>query len=213
MALYSETELDLKAKATVFSLDRNLESSNIAKEISALYLNFCESSKAGKLSIKPRQITEGVELRLVFEALCFATFIVSKIIPKYISTKKLIKKKIDYGLVRYYNARLARHLLQLCQDLGMTKLREIVIISPPPETKIKYGDPLYPIARLKKYSDSYSKKRGTEAQHFGRELSKALDPYHYPALEGLWQERVTALTKLAEKALAEIFKPNVKLKG
>ena len=212
MALYSEVELDVKAKATVFSLDRNLDSSNIAKEISDLYLKFFESSEARKSSIKPREITEGVQLRVVFEVLCFAAFITSIIVPKYISTRKLIRKKVDYDLVNYYNARVAHHLLLLCQNLRMTKLRELVIISPPPEIKIKHGDPLHPIARLKEYSDSYGKKPGTETQHFGRELGKALDPYHYPSLEVLWPERVTALTKLAEKVLAEIFKPLVKLR-
>jgi hypothetical protein len=44
MALYSEAELDVKAKATVFALDRNLAQISIVKEISDLYITFCESS-------------------------------------------------------------------------------------------------------------------------------------------------------------------------
>ncbi len=213
MALYSKAELDVKAKAAVYSLDRNVEHSNIVKVIFDLYIVFCKSSQAKKLSIKPRKITEGIELRLIFEVLCFATFLTFRIVPKYISTRKLILKKTNYELVRYYIDRVSQHLLKHCQDFGMTKLREIVLIAPPPKIKIKYGDPLNPLARFTEYSQYHATKRGTETQQFGRNIGKALDPYHYPALETLWSEQVTALTKLAEKVMTEIFKPSVRLKA
>jgi len=212
MALYSESELDIKAKATVYSLERNIEHFNIVKGMLARYGKFCESSEAKKLSIKPRQITGGIELRLVFELLCFAVFITSRTVAKYISTRKLIVKKTNYELVDYYNKRISQHLAKLCQDLGMTKLREIALISPPPQIKIKYGDPLHPHLRLREYSKCRMTKKGSEVQHFGRNISKALDPYNYPALERLWSEEITALTKLVARVIAEIFKPSITLK-
>jgi len=213
MPIYSEAELDVKAKATVFSLDRNLERTNVVRQISDTYIRFCESSEAIKRSIKPRKITEGVELRLLFEALCFATFISSGTTPRYMSTKRLLIKKVNYELVRYFNARAAQHLIKLCQDLGMTKLSDIVLISSLPEIKIKHGDPLHPMTRLQEYSECQGRKRGSEALHFGRNIGKALDPFNYQALETLWRELVTALTKLAEKVLSEVFKPTVKLRA
>ena len=213
MAIYSEAELDVKAKAIVFALDRNLELTNVVREISETYSRFCQSSEAKKRSIKPRKITEGVELRLLFEALCFTAFLTTKISPRYIATRKFILKKVNYELVRYYNARLAQHLIKLCNDLGMTKLREIVLISPPPEIKIKHGDPLNPMTRLKEYSESQGKKSGTAAQHFGRNIGKALDPFNYQALEALGKDQVTALTRLSEKVLKEVFTLSVKLKA
>jgi hypothetical protein len=213
MAIYSEAELDVKAKATVFSLDRNLERTNVVREISDTYIKFCESSEAKKRAIKPRKITEGVELRLLFETLCFATFLTTKITPRYISTKRFIIKKVNRELVRYYNARTAQHLIKLCHDLGMTKLSEIVLISSSPEIKIKHGDPLHPMTRLKEYSECQGRKRGTDAIHFGRNIGKALDPFNYQALETLWRELVTALTKLTDKVLSEVFKPTVKLRA
>ena len=213
MAIYSEAELDVKAKANLFSLDRNLESANVVRDISDSYIRFCESSEAKKRSIRPRKITEGVELRLLFEALCFTAFLTTKISPRYIVTKRLIVKKVNYELVRYYNARVAQHLIKLCNDLGMTKLREIVLISPPPEIKIKHGDPLNPMTRLKEYSESQGKKSGTAAQHFGRNIGKALDPFNYQALEALGKEQVTALKRLSEKVLKEVFTLSVKLKA
>jgi len=213
MAIYSEAELDVKAKATVFSLDRNLERANVVGEISDSYLRFCESSEAKKRSIKPRKITEGVELRLLFETLCFATFLTTKKTPKYISTKRFIIKKVNYELVRYYNARAGQHLIKLCHDLGMTKLSEIVLISSSPEIKIKHGDPLNPMTRLKEYAECEGRKPETEALHFGRNIGKALDPFNHQALETLWRELVTAVTKLTDKVLSEVFKPTVTLKA
>ena len=212
MAIYTEAELDVKAKATVFSLDRNLERNLVVKEISHTYITFCQSSEAQKRSIKPRKITEGVELRLLFETLCFATFLTTKRIPTYISTKGFIIKKVNHELVSYYNARTAQHLTKLCHDLGMTKLSEIVLISAVPEIKIKHGDSLHPITRLNEYSQSLGRKRGTETLHFGRHMGKALDPFNYQALEPLWSEVVTALTKLTDKVLTEVFKPTVRLR-
>ena len=211
MALYSEAELDVKAKATVFALDRNLAQNSIIKEISDLYFTFCESSKAKKLSMKPRKVTEGVELRLLFELLCFTSFLTSQIIPNYVSTRKLLLKKIHYEFVRYYSGQVAKHLTRFCQDLGMTKLREIIFISPPPDVKLKLGDPLHPTARLTEYAECYAGKKGREVQHFAQHLSKALDPYHYPGLEALWNPQVTTLKQLTQRAMAEVFKPSVKL--
>jgi len=211
MALYSEAELDVKAKAIVFSLDRNLAQNSTVKEISDLYITFCESSKASKLSMKPRKVTEGVELRLLFELLCFTSFLTSQIIPNYVSTRKLLRKKTNYKLVHYYRGQAAKHLEKLCQDLGMTKLREVIFISPPPDVKIKLGDPLHPVARLTEYAESHAEKKGREAQHFAQHLSKALDPYHYKDLEALWNPQVMTLKKLAQKAMAEVFEPSVKL--
>lgn len=210
MAIYSEAELDVKAKANVFSLDRNLERADVVGNISASYSRFCESSEAKKRSIKCRKITEGVELRLFFEALCFTAFVTTGMTPKYIATRKLILKKVNHELVRYYNTRVAQHLIKLCHDLGMTKLSEIVIISPSPQIKIKHGDPLHPMTRLKEYSECQGRKRGAEAQHLGKNIGKALDPFNYQALETLWREEATALTKLAEKVLNEVFRLPVK---
>ena len=213
MAIYPEAELDVKAKANVFSLDRNLESANVVREISDSYIRFCESSEAKNRSIRPRKITEGVELRLLFETLCFTAFLTTKISPRYMTTKRLILKKVNYELVRYYNAKLAQHLMKLCNDLGMTKLREIVLISSLPEIKIKYGDPLNPMTRLKEYFESEGGKSGTAAQQFGRNIGKALDPFNYQALEALGKEQVTALKRLSEKVLKEVFTLSVKLKA
>ena len=102
MAWYSDAVLDVKAKATVLSLDRNLENAGIVKQIHDQYTNFCDSSEAKKLSIKPRKITEGAESRLLFEMLCFTSFLTHQTIPKYVSTRKLFRKKINYELVEYY---------------------------------------------------------------------------------------------------------------
>ena len=212
MALYSEAELDVKAKATVFSLDRNLERAGIVRQIGEQYTSFCETPEAKKLSIKSRKITEGAQLRLLFETLCFTSFFTFQIIPKYVTKRRLIRKKINHQLVNYYIKRVARHLFRLCQDLGMTKLREIVLTSTPPEIKIKFGDPLNPVVRLKEYAECLARKRDTVTERFGEHIGRALDPYHYQELAKLTRPQASTLSKLAEEVMTEVFKPSVKLK-
>lgn len=212
MALYSEAELDVKARAAVFSLDRNLERAGIVRQIGEQYTRLCDSPEAKKLSIKSRKITEGAQLRLLFETLCFTSFLTFQIVPNYVSTRKLLIRKINHQLVNYYINRVARHLLGLCQDLGMTKLRDIVLISTPPETKIKFGDPLSPVGRLKKYAECLARKRGTETKRFSEHIGRALDPYHYQELAKLTIPLVSTLSKLADQVMTEVFKPSVRLK-
>jgi len=95
----------------------------------------------------------------------------------------------------------------------MTKLRDIVLISTPPETKIKFGDPLNPVVRLKQYTEYLARKRGTEAEKFGEHIGRALDPYHYQELAKLTRPQVSTLSKLADEVMKEVFKPSVKLKA
>ena len=197
----------------MFSLDRNLEHAGIIRQIGEQYTKFCDSPEAKKLSIKSRKITEGAQLRLLFETLCFTTFLTFEIVPKHVSTRKLLRKKTNPQLVNYYINRVARHLFKLCQDLGMTKLRDIVLISTPPETKIKFGDLLNPVVRLKEYKDCRARKRDTETERFGAHIGRALDPYHYQELAILTRPQVSTLSKLVEDVMAEIFKPTVKLKA
>jgi hypothetical protein len=40
----------------------------------------------------------------------------------------------------------------------------------------------------------------------------ALDPYHYSVLQGLWKTQAKTLVQVAERVMAEVFKPPVKLK-
>lgn len=212
MASYSQSELDIKAKATVLSIDRYLAHYNVIQDIGVAYNKVCASTKAQKQTTGARKITEGVKLRLTFEMLCYIAFLTSKIIPKYASKRGLIRKKTNYELASYFNNQVAKYLLKLCQSNGMTKLREIILLSPPPDAKIKFGEPLHPLKRLKEYSKHRTNKRGTEVQQLGMYLGKALDPYHYPTLQGLWKTQAKTFVKVAEEVMTGVFKPPVKLK-
>ena len=213
MAWYSDAVLDVKAKATVLSLDRYLENGGIVKQICDQYTNFCDSSDGREHSIRSRKITEGVESRLSFEVLCFTTFLTYQIVPKYLSRRRLIRKKIDHEQVDYYTDQVAKHLSRLCQDLRMTKLRDIILISTSPEIKIRFGDPLNPRLRLTEYRECHAREQGKETERFGEHIGKALDPYHYRELSNLSRPQVSSLSKLAEEAMTEVFKPSVELKA
>ena len=95
----------------------------------------------------------------------------------------------------------------------MTKLRDIVLVSTTPETKIKFGDPLNPLARLKEYAECRAGKRGTETERFGEHIGRALDPYHYKVLANLARAQVPVLSKLADEVMTEVFRSTVNLKA
>ena len=212
MALYSESELDIKAKATVLSIDRILEHHNIVAKITHTYEKFCESVATRKLLSGTRKLTAGVKLRILFEVLCYTVFLTTDIIAQHVSSRRLIRKKIDYDLVNCFNNQVARYLFKLCQDQGMSKFQEMVLLSSPPGKKIKFGDPLHPAKRLAEYAKYHEEKRGAEVELFGQYISMALDPYHFPVLQGLWKTQARTLLQVADRVMTEVFKPPVKLK-
>lgn len=211
MASYSQSELDIKAKAAVLSIDRNLENYNIIKDISSVYNKFCATAASRRQLSGARKITEGVRLRLLFETLCYTADAIREMIPRYVSRRGLIRRKTNYELAEYFKGQVSEHLLELCQSHGMTKLREIVLLSPPPDSKIKFGEPLHPFVRLEEYSKCHTIKRRTEVQQFGIHLGKALDPFNYSILQGLWEAEAEALGEVADGVMTEVFKPPVKL--
>ena len=94
----------------------------------------------------------------------------------------------------------------------MSKFQEMVYLSSPTGKKIKFGDPLHPAKRLAEYTKYHQEKRGTEEELLGQYISMALDPYHYPILQGLWETQAKTLVQVAESVMTEVFKPPVKLK-
>ena len=212
MSLYSESELDIKAKATVLSINRNIEYYNVVRDITATYKQFCETTEAKRRFGGARKLTEGVRSRILFELLCYSVFLTINRITSYVSTRRLLRKKIDYGLADYFNNQVAQHLFNLCAEQGITRFPEIVLLPSPLEKRIKFGDPLNPAKRLAEYTEYHTEERGTEVAQLGKYLSISFDPYNYPMFRGLWTKKTETLEKIAEQAMAEAFKPAVKLK-
>ena len=212
MSLYSESELDIKAKATVLSINRNIEHHNVVRDITATYEKFCETVEAKKRFGGARKLTEGVKLRILFELLCYTVYLTTNSIARYVSTRRLLRKRVDYGLADYFNNRVAEHLFNLCADQGITRFQEIVLLPSPPEKRIKFGDPLHPAKRLAEYSKCHTEKRETEVQQLGTYIGISFDPYNYSIFQDFWATQTVTLVKIAERAMAEAFKPAVKLK-
>lgn len=213
VGLYSHKELDIKAKAAVLALIRHIDTDGLVENICSSYRIFCSSPEAQTFKSKYRNITEGVPARVFFEILCFAAFLVTVETEKYVEIKKLFRKKTDYDSINYFNSRLITYLHEQCKTMEISKFSEIVLLAPPPDIKIKYGDSLDPVRRLSEYSTCQETGPEATKQQLSICLSKTIDPLNYHILNDLWGKHVKVLVAIADNVIAGVFKPPVKLKN
>ena len=211
MGSYSRIELDIKAKAAVLALIRHIDTDGLVDEICSSYTNFCNSPKAKKITNKYRKITEGVPLRIFFEIVCFTAFLITMETQNYVIIKKIFRKKPDYDSQNYFNNRIAIELCEQCQKIGVNKFDEIELVPHAPDIRIKFGDPLDPMKRLIAYSLSYKIKPEAVKKQFGIWVGKALDPLNYRILQEIWEVYEVVLTTIADKVMADVFLPSVRL--
>jgi hypothetical protein len=211
VGLYSRVELEIKAKAAVLALIRCIDTDGLVAQICSSYVDFCKRPEAKSFTIKYRKTTEGVPLRVFFEIICFAAFLTTMETRNYVTIKKLFRKTIDRDSEDYFNGRLAIQLREQCQKMGMSRFDEIVLLSPPSDIKIRFGDPLDPMRRLAEYSACHEREPEATKQQFSIYLGKVFDPVNYYAFEGLWEAYEKVLVSIAEKVMAGVFKPPVRL--
>ena len=209
--LYSQAELEIKAKAAVLALVRHIDTDGLVEQICSSYIEFCKRPEAKRFTIKYRKTTEGVPLRVFFETLCFAAFLTTIETKNYVIIKKLFRKTIDHDSESYFNGRLALQLREQCQKMGMARFDEIVLLSPPADIKIRFGDPLDPMRRLAEYSACHEREPEATKQQFSIYLGKVFDPLNYHTFEGLWLAYEKVLLSIADKVMAGVFKPPVRL--
>ncbi len=213
VVLYSRVELEIKAKAAVLALVRHIDTDGLVEQICSSYIEFCKTPEAKKITSKYRKTTEGVPLRVFFETLCFAAFLTTIETRNYVTIKKLFRKTIDHDSESYFNGRLAIQLREQCQQLGMARFDEIVLLSPPSDVKIRFGDPLDPMRRLAEYSACHARKPQATKQQFSIYLGKVFDPRNYYTFEELWVAYEKVLVSIADKVMAGVFNPPVRLKS
>ncbi len=211
VGLYSRIELEIKAKAAVLALIRYIDTDGLVEQICSSYVEFCKRPDAEKITIRYRKTTEGVPLRVFFETLCFAAFLTTMETKNYVTIKKLFRKTVDHDSEKYFNGRFAILLREQCQEMGMARFDEIVLLSPPSDIKIRFGDPLDPMRRLAEYSACHEGEPEVTKQQFSMYLGKVFDPLNYYAFEGLWVAYEKDLVSIADKVMAGVFKPSVRL--
>ena len=205
MAMPPVQQLDRLAIDVLLGIDHSLLDQNIVESILETYRQFCRSDEARRLDISEMPISDEMRLRLRFECLCFSTFFASLQSSKYLTEKKWFVKRPNERLCELFDGAIAAALIELCNNTGMSELREITLVAIDPKPTFGLGDHLDPLNRLEEYRAAFVKERGSELERFGKWLGKALDAPNYPLFEIIGGTFGKPLLQLSDYAMANVL--------
>ena len=198
-------KLDRLAIDVLLGVDHFLLEQNIVESILDTYRQFCRSDEARRLDISELPITDEMRLRLRFECLCFSTFLASLQSLKYLTEKKWFVKRPNQRLIGLFDGAIATALIELCNNTGMSELREITLVAIDPKPTFGLCDNLDPLNRLEEYRAAFIKERGSELERFGKWIGKALDAPNYPLFEIIGGTFGKPLLRLVDYAMANVL--------
>ena len=143
-------KLDRLASDVLLGIDNLLLDQNIVESILETYRKFCRSNEAQRLNISGMPIDDEMRLRLRFECMCFSTFFASLQSKKYFKEKKWFVKRPNERLIELFDGAIAAALIELCNNTGMSELREITLVAIDPKPTYGPGDHLDPLNRFKR---------------------------------------------------------------
>ena len=158
--------------------------------------------------IESKTETEEMRRRLAFECLCYSAYLCCFISKKFITVKRFWRNKPDRKLINQFNKAIAGELILTCERIGLTELREIVIVEMNKETlepTFGEGDNLNPSNRLIEYLKAYESEPGSEIEQFGKYIGKALDAPHYPTLEFIGVNFSTVISGMVKEVMSLNF--------
>jgi|SRR3989344_1279640 len=174
MATPTSKDLDRLAADVVLGIDQFLFDQKIIDTILDTYRKVCRSDSTRRLDVLEKTITDEMVLRLRFECLCFSVFLACLQSSKYLSNQESIE---------LFGSAIAAALIVHSKNTGMSKLHEITLVAIEPEITFGFGEPVDPLDRLEEYRTSLVNAQGSEVEHFGKWVGKALDPPNYPLFE------------------------------
>ena len=198
-------KLDRLASDILLGIDNLLLDQNIVESILETYRKFCRSNEAQRLNISEMPIDDEMRLRLRFECMCFSTFFASLQSSKYLKEKKWFVKRPNERLIELFDGAIAAALIELCNNTGMSELREITLVAIDPKPTYGLGDHLDPLNRLEEYRATFVKERGSELERFGKWLGKALDAPNYSLFEIIGSTFGKPLLQLSDYAMANVL--------
>jgi len=204
MTMPTVQKLDGFAIDVLLGIDRFLLDQNIVESILETYRQFFRSDEALRLDISEMPITDEMRLRLRFECLCFSTFCASLQSSKYLTEKRWFVRRPNQRLIALFDGAIAAALIELCNNTGMSELREITLVAIDPKPTFGLGDHLDPLNRLEEYRAAFVKARGSELERFGKWIGKALDAPNYPLFEIIGGTFGTPLLHLSNYAMANV---------
>ena len=181
----------------------------MVESILVRYKNFCETDEATSvLNMYCQPETAEMRLRILYECLCFASFSCCVISTGFFTKREWLKKRPDPQLVEAFQISLANHLIENCQALDATELQEIELINVDEDLKpvFELGDNLNPVVRMDEYLSAIKNRPGDEAELFGENIGKSLDPAYYPLLANVGSDYAGLLLMLARKVMKEVVK-------
>ncbi|MBS3909064.1 MAG: hypothetical protein KGZ93_05490 [Actinobacteria bacterium] len=211
MVVPSVEKLDRLAIDVLSGIDNSLFEQNIVEFILDTYRQFCRSDEALRLDISEMPITDEIRLRPRFESLCFSTFLASLQSSKFLTDKKWFVKRPNQRLIGLFDGAIAAALIELCNNAGMSELREITLVAIDPKPTFGLGDHLDPLNRLEEYRAAFVKERGSELERFGKWIGKALDGPNYPLFEIIGGTFGEPLLQLSDYAMADVLKRGANL--
>lgn len=200
---FNQSELDAKAVTTGNLLIVAIFESKLIEGICETYEQVCRETLA-RFEVVPKELGDDDYKRLLFEVICFATFIImGQEVPKHIvRTRALLTTEPDAEGIRHFNDKLLDRLSHHLEGQGFAWLREVVVTAISPNIQFGLGEPLNAAKRIADYLEGGSSLQA--AKLFSQYVAYAIDPDQYVALTIIgmgWVESIIDLTRIVLKAV------------
>lgn len=144
-------------------------------------------------------------IRISFELICFATFvIIVRESPKWFTKRTFFRKQIDAEKCRYFNENLLDYLIEYFIENGFTKVKEIVI------TDINmgsgFGENLDAEYRIQQYVDSLKFGMKSAIERFVRNFANSIEPRNFALIQPVALNYAGNIIEHVESLMQFIFK-------
>lgn len=204
MGHLKEERLVEKARATCDLLIQVVIEAELIENICLTYEEVCDETLA-RFEVQPRELDQDDLNCLLFEILCFATFIImGQEAPKFIVQKRLLFFNTpDAEDIQYFNSKLLERLQEHFDIQKLGTIREVVLTAITPDSQFGLGEPPNAAKRIASYVRSGSSVKA--AQLFAQYVAYAVDPENYPVLKIIGMKFVEPIVDLVRIVLEAVF--------
>ena len=198
-------KLDSYAHDTVVWIYKDIQRTSLVDNIVKSYIDLTRSPEIKKLELRTEQLDTETQKKIFFEMLCFASFITSYLILKYVTHRKFFKKIVDEESAHFFNNRVRHYLEEICDSDSFSKIHDIGVTSIKPEIRVGPTEFLDSTKRLIEYAHAASQEKGKEIINFSKNVAKFLGREHYPLFEPLSASYTKPIIELAYGAMKGVF--------
>jgi hypothetical protein len=201
---FDQPSLEEKSEIAFNLLIHLVTQNKLVQFIVSTYEDVCKDVLS-KFDIHPRQFELNDRNRLLFEILCFSTFLITgQEIPKILTRKRFLVHDVpDKEAILYFNTKLLDHLEAYCIQEDMSNLSEVILTAIDPELQYELGDPLNCMDRIRTYVKSGSPLNG--AKKFAQNIALSIDPQNYAVVKVIGMKYVEPIVDLVRYVLSNVF--------